>query len=150
MCCYKHPHVIDECNALFDENGEATFYKVVKINPSTNPLDVAISIFGDHKWKPGINKTTMSPAQKYNPVYPRGFHVYLTKIEAEWFEATTRLFNKSVIIEVVCNKKHLITAGYATADFTCVGKQAVYSHITITQQEWDEKIEPYLARENQL
>lgn len=144
MCCYEDQNVIDECKAMFDENGEAVFYKVVRMRVLSTPRGIE-SLNGNHIWESGINEA-IREGVKYNSSNPVGFHVCLTKKDAENIDAYYR-YTTTKIIKVVCKKEHLITAGYAIADFTCVGKQAVFSQATITQQEWDENVESHLSRE---
>ncbi|MEK0337223.1 MAG: hypothetical protein QQN41_07305 [Nitrosopumilus sp.] len=138
MCCWQHQSVIDECNDLFDENGEAIFYKVVIVR--NNTLESAVIYY---RWRVGINEAKMYVSE-YRINSPQGFHVYVTKQDAEtYLEVIKRVeeYASCCIIEVVCKKEHMITAGYSAWLYHKSSKESVFSQVTLTQQEWDEIIE---------
>lgn len=150
MCCYEKRNVINECNALFDENGIATFYKVVMI--CRNRVKVK-SIIGCYEWKRGINQIVRDYIE-YDVNSPEGLHVYLTKQDAIMLQHSYEILssareNMYIILKVVCKKEHLIVAGCDSIYYDDVAKQAVFSQVIITQQEWDKHVEPNFSRENQ-
>ncbi|MEK0337225.1 MAG: hypothetical protein QQN41_07315 [Nitrosopumilus sp.] len=158
MCCHKNQDVIDECNKLFDENGEAIFYKVVTTRTYHDDQIIVESIYGKYDWKPGSNEAVIKSNKEYDVKgirNPKGFHVCITKKDAmkllhfyELFFSSIMVKKNFCMIEVVCKKEHLMKAGYSSI-YGSDDKQAVFSQVIITQQEWDKHVEPNFSRENQ-
>ncbi|MEK0338557.1 MAG: hypothetical protein QQN41_14100, partial [Nitrosopumilus sp.] len=147
MCCHENQDVIDECNDLFDENGEAIFYKIVRFYISRHMAHNEISVesmIGRYVWKPGVHEA-IRESEKYDVDKPQGFHVFLTKKESnvQLGVHLKHAYGNIHIIKVVCKKEHLITAGYNSFYYTGGEPQAVFSQVTIIQEEWDECIKSH-------
>lgn len=150
MCLATNELANDKFKA--DHTGKIECYKVL-VRSRYGIKPVLLSPIHEYKWVTGENKSDKTPKlvsiphQSYvnfldhSNVF-EGIHVFLNK-EAAMVFATSFGQPEIVIVKVECDMKDFVACGYSyrwiptheTVDGAAPGAQAVFSKVTLTQEE---------------
>lgn len=116
MCLYNDIELAKKLRA--GKKKLFTCYKIVWRNINKDGHYEYISLYFDHKWKSGINKSDAYLDSIENTIINNGIHTYSTRAEATFYNR----YNSSncVIIKVIGESQHIIGAGDNQLVFTQV------------------------------
>lgn len=135
MCLTVNAQITNE---VLDDQWPLKAYKVVEM---ASPYGRLGSPYQYHyTWQAGVNQSSVleltipfTPSPSDIGTVEHGFHVYLHRETAE-----KDCTSYSLVIEVICEKKDFIAAGY---DNNSTNKSAVFSKVTLPQETYDDAVQ---------